>query len=33
MSMAMLVFDLLLGALLQCQQSALKIARKTVDTE
>ncbi|CAE7367414.1 TSPEAR [Symbiodinium sp. CCMP2456] len=33
MSMAMLVFDLLLSALLQCQQSAMKIARKTVDTE
>ena len=33
MSMAMLVFDLLLGVLLQFQQWALKIAGKTRDTE
>ena len=31
--MAMLVFDLLLSTLLQCQQFALKVARKTVDKE
>ncbi|CAE7800789.1 TSPEAR [Symbiodinium sp. CCMP2592] len=33
MSMAMLVFDLLLSVMLQCLQSALKIARKPRDRE